>query len=127
VTWAVDRRPFAPDRVFDELLAEFGYEDEPPDGRCGDIPSPGRAEGELRRAGFRDARAEAALLAHAFTVDGYIGFLTEFDEETLFEEMGRRERHRFLARLRAGLTALPTDDLVFRAGIVYASAVRSDR
>lgn len=127
VTWMTDRRPFAPDRVFDTLLAEFGYEDEPDDARCGDVPSAGRAVAELRRAGFRDARATAGQLDYAFTVTSYIGFLTEFDEETLFDEMSRRERQRFLARLREGLMRLPDDDLVFRAGIVYASGIRSDR
>ena len=126
VTWLVDRRPFVPDRITDDLLAAFGYDDEPGDGRCGDVPSGARAGGELRRAGFRGVTAEERLLEHAFTVDSYIGFLTEYDEETLFEEMERTERRRFLARLRADLMALPEDDLVFRAGIVYATGTRSD-
>jgi SAM-dependent methyltransferase len=126
VTWLVDRRPFLPDRLFDDLLDAFGYDDEPGDGRCGDVPSGARGAAELRRAGFRSVTAEESLLEHAFTVDGYIGFLTEYDEEALFEEMGRRERHRFLARLREGLMALPDDALVFRAGIVYATGIRSD-
>lgn len=127
VTWLVDRRPFAPDRLFDQLLADAGYDEEPGDGRCGDVPSADRAVAELRRAGFRDATAEPAMLEYPFTVDGYIGFLTEYDEETLFEEMDRRERRHFLARLREGLMALPEDELVFRTGVVYASGVRSGR
>jgi len=126
VTWLRDRSVFAPDRVFDALLAEFGYEDEPGDGRCGDLPSVAVAAAELRRAGFRDVAASRSTLEHPFTVESYIGFLREFDEESLFDEMGRTERHRFLARLRAGLMALPDDDLVFRASIVYASGRRSD-
>jgi SAM-dependent methyltransferase len=126
VTWLQDRSPFAPDRVFDELLAAFGFEDGPGDERVGDVPSVRTAAAELRRAGFRDVAAEEAVLAFPFTVEGYIAFLVEFDEETTFAEMGRRERHRFLARLREGLMALPSDDLVFRAPIVYASGRRSD-
>lgn len=126
VTWLVDRQPFAPDRIFDDLLAEFGYEDAPSDERCGDVPSASRGAGELRRAGFRQVATESAMLDYAFSVDTYIGFLTEYDEETLFEEMGRQERHRFLARLREGLMRLPDDALVFRAGIVYARGTRSD-
>lgn len=127
VTWMTDRRPFAPDGVFDGLLAEFGFEDEERgDDRSGDVPSERTAVGELRRAGFRDATATGALLEHTFTVESYISFLVEFDEETTFEEMTRTERHRFLARLREGLMRLPPDDLVFRARIVYASARRSD-
>lgn len=126
VTWLQDRTVFAPDKVFDGLLAEFGYDDEPGDGRSGDVPSASAAVAELRRAGFRDASAEAAELAYAFTVESYIGFLVDFDEETLFDEMGRAERRRFLARLREGLMALPRDALVFRAPIVYATGRRSD-
>jgi ubiquinone/menaquinone biosynthesis C-methylase UbiE len=127
VTWLTDRSPFAPDRVFDALLAEFGFEDEPGDERKGDVPSVAIAAAELRRAGFSDVAADGTVLSHPFTVDGYISFLVEFDEETTFAEMGRRERHRFLARLRERLMALPPDDLVFRAPIVYASGRRSDR
>jgi SAM-dependent methyltransferase len=126
VTWLTDRRPFAPDRIFDTLLDEAGYDDEPADGRHGDIPSASVAAGELRRAGFRSVAVEQAELAYAFTVDSYIGFLTEFDEESLFDEMPRRERHRFVATLRERLMGLPEDDLVFRAPIVYATGIRSD-
>jgi SAM-dependent methyltransferase len=127
VTWLVDRTTFAPDRVFDGLLAEFGFEDETGgDGRVGDLPSVATAAAELRRAGFRDVTATGALLEHAFTVESYITFLVEYDEETTFAEMGRAERHRFLARLRERLMSLAADELVFRAPIVYASGRRSD-
>jgi ubiquinone/menaquinone biosynthesis C-methylase UbiE len=126
VTWLKDERAFAPDRIFDELLDEFGFEDEEHDGRCGDVPSPAGAIGELRRAGFGDATAEATVLEHTFSVGGYISFLVEFDEESLFDEMGTAERRRFLARLRERLTALPADELTFRVPIVYATARRSD-
>lgn len=125
VTWLLDERVFPPDRVFDGLLDEFGFEDEEDRPRNGDVPSVERAIGELRRAGFRDVAASRALLDHPFTVDGYIAFLTEFDEVSLFDEMDRAERRRFLARLRERLMALDPDQLHFRAGIVYASGVRS--
>ncbi|CAN5474817.1 hypothetical protein BH20CHL7_BH20CHL7_07390 [soil metagenome] len=126
VTWLRDRSVFAPDRVFDALLAEFGYEDEPGDGRCGDVPSVSTGAAELRRAGFRDVAATPGTLKHAFTVGSFISFMVEFDEESLFDEMGRAERRRFLARLRSDLMTLPEDELVFRAQIVYASGRRSD-
>lgn len=126
VTWLADRTPFAPDRVFDALLAEFGFDEEAGDQRCGDVPSVATAAAELRRAGFRDVGAEGAMLEHAFTVDGYLSFLVEFDEESTFADMGRTERRRFLARLREGLMRLSPDDLTFRAPIVYAVGRRSD-
>jgi SAM-dependent methyltransferase len=125
VTWLVDERSFAPDRVFDQLLDEFGFDDAVDPPRSGDLPSVERAAAELRRAGFSDATASKALLDYAFTVDGYIGFLTDFDEQTLFEDMGRTERRRFLARFRERLMALDPDELHFRVPIVYASGRRS--
>jgi ubiquinone/menaquinone biosynthesis C-methylase UbiE len=124
VTWLVDERAFAPDRVFDTLLDEFGFENEVDPPRSGDIPSVERAAAEMRRAGFRDVAASSAELDYAFTVESYIAFLTEFDEETLFEEMGRSERHRFLARFRERLMALDPDELHFRVPIVYAAGRR---
>ncbi len=125
VTWVADRGSFAPDKVFDGLLDEFGFEDEVGDDRSGDVPSVSTAANELRRAGFRDVRADGAILEYAFTPDGYLAFLTEFDEVSLFEDMARSERRRFLARLREALMRLPADDLVFRAPIVYATGHRS--
>lgn len=125
VTWVKDKRPFAPDRVFDALLDEFGFDDAEGDGRSGDVRSVATAGGELRRAGFRAVQSTAALLQHRFTVGDYISFLVEFDEETLFMEMRTAERRRFLARLREGLMALTDDEMTFRAPIVYASGRRS--
>ena len=126
VTWLVDERAFKPDRIFDRLLDEFGFQDDEDRPRTGDIPSVERAVSELRRAGFRDATASRATLDYAFTVESYIAFLTEFDEASLFDEMDRRDRRRFLALLRERLMALDPDELHFRVAIVYASGVRSD-
>ncbi|MEJ7749341.1 MAG: class I SAM-dependent methyltransferase [Candidatus Limnocylindrales bacterium] len=126
VTWLADRSSFEPDRVFDRLLDEFGFEEDTRDERCGDVPSAGRGANELRRAGFRDASASAEMLEYAFTVEAYLAFLTEFDERTLFAEMERTERRRFLARLRQALMALDPSALVFRAPIVYAQGRRAD-
>lgn len=124
VTWLKDERVFAPDRVFDTLLSEFGFENEDDPNRSGDIPSVERAAAEMRRARFRNVAATPATLEYAFTVDRYISFLTEFDEETLFAEMRREERRRFLARFRERLMALDPDELTFRVPIVYVEGVR---
>jgi ubiquinone/menaquinone biosynthesis C-methylase UbiE len=126
VTWLVDERAFPPDRIFDALLDEFGFDEEEDRPRIGDVPSVDRAAAELRHAGFRDVTASRALLDHAFSVESFIAFLTEFDEASLFDEMDRRDRRRFLALLRERLMALDPDQLHFRAGIVYASGIRSD-
>ena len=124
VTWLTDRSPFAPDRVFDALLDEYGFDDAEGNDRAGDIPSVKTAAGELRRAGFRDVEAASAELAYRFTVGGYISFLVEFDEETLFAEMPTAERRRFLATFRERLMGLTEDEMTFRAPIVYATGRR---
>jgi hypothetical protein len=126
VTWLADSRVFEPDRIFDTLLDEFGFDDAEDPPRSGDLPSVERAAAELRRAGFRDVSAAGAMLDHAFTVESYIAFLTEFDEESLFDEMGRQERRRFLARFRERLMGLDPAALRFRVPIVYAEGTRSD-
>lgn len=128
VTWIASRRPFEPDRVFDALLVESGFSEEAEgDGRHGDVPSVETAAAELRRAGFRAVTADGGTLRHAFTVESYIAFMTEFDEVSLFEdEMTRTERRRFLATLRERLMALSEDEMAFEAPIVYATGIRSD-
>lgn len=125
VTWVRDDRAFKPDRIFDALLDEFGFDDAEGDGQSGDVPSVATAAAELRRAGFRDAQATAAELAYTYTVSGFISFLVEFDEETLFAEMGTPERRKFLATFRERLMTLSEDELTFRAPIVYATGRKS--
>ncbi len=83
-----------------------------------------RAANELRRAGFRDVTADGSWLAHAFTVDGYIAFMTEFDEASLFDEMEPAFRERVLGRLRERLARLSPDELTMRFPIVFASGRR---
>ena len=126
VTWLADERAFAPDRIFDRLLEEYGFENDDDPNRKGDIESVEHAERELRREGFRDVAATGSLLDYAFTVDGYISFLTDFDEESLFDEMDRAERRRFLREFRDRLMALGPDEMAFRVPIVYATGRRSD-
>ncbi len=127
VSWLRDDRPFTPDMIFDEVLESFdvgGREASPP---SGDLPSVQRAAGELRAAGFADVEAEREILEHRFTVEGYIAFLTEFDEETLFDELDPAIRTDLLAVLRRRLSALRPDELAIRFPIVFASGRRSRR
>jgi ubiquinone/menaquinone biosynthesis C-methylase UbiE len=129
VTWLRDDRPWAPDRIFDELLDEVGFGPPEPedDGRPGDIDSPEVAAAEMRRAGFRDVTADADELDLGFDVEGYIGFLTEFDEESLFDSMTRRERRFVVDGLRRRLGELGPEAMRMPASIVFASGRRSDR
>ena len=97
----------------------MGVEPPEPDGRSGDLPSVGRTASELRRAGFRDVVADGSWLAHAFTVEGYVAFMVEFDEASLFEELEAAFRERLLGRLRDRLARLSPDELTMRFPIVY--------
>ncbi len=124
VTWLQDDRDFPPDRVFDEVLDEAGFEPPAPDARSGDLPSVERTVNEVRRAGFHDAAADGSWLEHVFTVEGYIAFMSEFDEASLFDEMDQPLRERVLARLHERLSSLRPDELTMRFPIVFASARR---
>ncbi len=127
VSWLRDDRAFTPDLIFDEVLESFGIGGREADGRSGDLPSVTRAAGELRRAGFADVVAEPDMLEHAFTVDSYLAFLTEFDEESLFDELESELRDRLLATMRERLGRLSRDELTMRFPIVFASGRRSGR
>jgi SAM-dependent methyltransferase len=127
VSWLQDNRAFKPDLIFDEVLDEIGIGAREPEGRSGDLPSVARPAGELRRAGFSDATAEGEVLEHRFTVNGYLNFLSEFDEESLFDELTRKERQHVLSSMRRRLSALPAADMTMRFPIVFASGKRSNR
>jgi len=127
VTWMPGGERFAADDVYDSLLEELDLEPRGDGGPSGDVASPERAIGELRRAGFADAWAEAGSLAHRFTAEGYFGFLTEFDEATFFEELDGRDRAELSSELRRRLGRLTASDLTMRFPIVFATGRRSRR
>jgi len=135
VTWLRDTTIWRADEIVDEVLDEFGIEPPPdddddaggPDGGAdaGDPATVKALVGELRRAGFRAVDGEAATLEIGFDADGYIGFLTEFDDPTMFDSLEPADRDRALATLRERLGALDRDDLTMSAPIVYAIGRRS--
>ena len=125
VTWLMDDRVFVPDLTFDEVLDELGIGARDDDGRPGDLPSVERAAGELRHAGFSEVAARPGTLEHRFTVDGYIAFLVEFDEETLFAEFEPDLRADVISTLRTRLSRLSPDQMAMRYPIVFASGRRS--
>ena len=125
VSWLQDDRAFRPDQVFDEALERLDLEPRPFDGRPGDLPSVERTAGELRRAGFAAATAHPGLIEHRFSVDGYVEFLSEFDEESLFEELEPDRRAQLESALRDGLARLTPDEMTMRFPIVFATGRRS--
>jgi ubiquinone/menaquinone biosynthesis C-methylase UbiE len=127
VSWLRDNRAFTPDLIFDEVLDTMGIGAREPEGRSGDLVSVARTAGELRRAGYSNATAEREILEHRFTVESYLSFLSEFDEESLFDELDRKEREHLLSTMRRRLTALPDADMTLRYPIVFASGRHSSR
>jgi ubiquinone/menaquinone biosynthesis C-methylase UbiE len=125
VSWLQDRRPFRPDQIYDEVLETLDIGGPEPAGHPGDIPSVQRAAGELRRAGFADVQADAEDLEHRYTPDGYISFLSEFDEQSLFEELEPDEREYLESTLRRRLAELSAEEMTMRSSIVFASGRRS--
>ena len=119
VTWLSSDRAFAPDQVVDEVLAQFGFDPREPDARPGDLPSVEAAIAQLRRAGFGDVRASEGRVEHAWTPEGYLGFVEHFDDTSTFEELGR-DLPRARARIRERLEALRPDQLTLRLPVVYA-------
>lgn len=122
VTWlrgdgAVD----PPDRVFEEVLAEFDFDPPTPDGPSKDPVSVSAAANGLRHAGFRDVRARADELVHRWTPRTYLAFLEGFSEETLFDELVERERRALRRRLLERLGKLAPADLRLRLPVVYVT------
>jgi SAM-dependent methyltransferase len=120
VTWLRHRgEPDPPDRIFEELLDELGFDPPAPDPPDRDPTSPGAAAAGARRAGFRGVRAWADVVEHRWTARSYVDFLEGFAEESLFDELTERERRTLRRRLRTRLGELPSADLRLRLPIVY--------
>lgn len=124
VTWLRGGAPFAPDAIIDDALDAVGFEPREPDSHPGDVESARAAVAQLRRAGFVDAVARETRLIHAFTPEGYLGFVSKFDEEDLFSSLPPDERRDLEADILARLRALPPDELGLELPIVYATGRR---
>lgn len=120
VTWQLAERAFEPDRIANAVLDEFGFDPPEPDNRPGDVASPAAAALAMRRAGFGDVSAWSRELTHAWDAAGYLEFLTEFDEASLFADLEPDERRQIEARILERLRKLSPGALTLRLPIVYA-------
>src|SRR4051794_16177507 len=115
VTWlSREGEPFLPDDDFDDAPEDVGEEPRGWDGPRDDVPDPAGATAQMRRAGFSDVRAVAGDLTHPFSVDEYVGFMFEFDEEDLVASLEPDVRARFEASLRRRLGRRPRAELALR-------------
>ena len=125
VSWLErDEGPWAPDADFDDALVEVGEEPREWTDRPGDLRDPAAAVAQMRRAGFADVRARADELVHPFTVDGFVGFMAEFDEEDLVQNLSTRVRREFDAALRRRLERRRADELALRLPTVTVRGTR---
>lgn len=120
VTWQLTDRAFEPDRVANAVLDDFGFDPPEADNRPGDVASPAAAALGMRRAGFRDVKAWSDELSHAWDAAGYLRFLTDFDEASLFDDLDAKERRQIERRILDGLAKLTAEQLTLRLPIVYA-------
>jgi len=120
VAWQRSERPFAPDRIANEVLDDFGFDPPGADSRCGDVASPAAAGLGMRRAGFRNVRAWSGEVAHPWDAQGYLSFLTQFDEESLFAELEPAERRDIEREILERLGRLTPEDLTLRLPTIYA-------
>lgn len=110
-----------PDRILDEVLDEFGFDPPAHDSGSGDAASVRAAADGLRRAGFRDVVAREGMLAHRWTVRGYADFIEHFSEESLFDELVKRERRALRHRLVERLRGLRPGEMRLRLPVVYVT------
>jgi ubiquinone/menaquinone biosynthesis C-methylase UbiE len=125
VSWLSHDGSWALDEDFDNALVDVGEEPRDwSDDRPGDLPSPEAAAAQMRRAGFADVHATAGLLEHPFDVDGYVGFMSEFDEEDMIQGMTSDVRTRFDTTLRRRIERRHSDERVLRLPTVQVRGVR---
>ena len=122
VTWLAgqpDER-FAPDEAFEAALDDLDVgddldEEEP---RSGDFASPEAAAAQLRRAGFRDVRAEVVELVHAYDPATYVDFLEQYAESETFEDLEPELQRRLRDRTTVRLARLRPEAFVWRVPVV---------
>jgi SAM-dependent methyltransferase len=124
VSWLERESPWAADDDFDDALVDVGEEPREWSDRPGDLRDPGTAVAQMRRAGFADVHAVAGELEHPFTIDGYVGFMEEFDEEDLVASLPADVRRRFDAALRLRLARRRPAELALRLPTVTVRGIR---
>lgn len=120
VAWLRSDQPYEPDRIANEVLDEAGFDPPEEGGPNGDLRSAASAALSMRRAGFSQVRANAEEVVHTWSPADYLGFLTEFDEESLFAELDVRERREIKGEIRRRLGKLTREELTLRMPVVHA-------
>jgi ubiquinone/menaquinone biosynthesis C-methylase UbiE len=119
VAWQRSDRAHEPDLIANAVFDEAGFDPPEPDAWNGDLESPETAEAEMRAAGYVSVGAHTGEVTHPWTPEGYLEFLTEFDEVSLFDELESDERDEIKVKLLDRLRALSAEQLLLRMPVVY--------
>jgi SAM-dependent methyltransferase len=118
---------FPADDAYADALVGAGLEPRDGGGDHDEPRSIGEAAAQLRRAGFSGARARRYEVDHRFTPEGFLAFLTRFDDEELFASLEPAARDSLEADLLARLRALPPDGLRMQLPIAITTGRRTAR
>jgi SAM-dependent methyltransferase len=119
VAWERTERAYEPDRIANELLDEAGFDPPEPDVRPGDLESAEVTAAEMRQAGYSDVVVRNDELAHEWHAQGYVDFLTDFDEASLFDDLEDGERDDLTRKLRDRLDLLTPAEMTLRLPVLY--------
>ena len=73
----------------------------------------------MRQAGYSDVVVRNDELAHEWDAQGYVDFLTDFDEASLFDDLEDGERDDLTRKLRDRLDLLTRADMTLRLPVLY--------
>ena len=105
VSWLDDDRVFKPDIDLDDALDEVGIGPRETDGRPGDLASVDAASRASARRLPRRHRGAGDARAPLYDIDGYVAFITQFDEADTYESLEPDEREIFERSLPAAGSA----------------------
>ena len=127
VTWLGDDTVFEPDEALEDAIDELALDvpDEPDDGRTGNFVSPASAAAQVRRAGFRDVRANEDQLVHRYEPATYLAFLEQYAEHALFEDLDPDDRDRLRDATRRRMAGLAPQAFTWRMPVVTVVARRN--
>jgi SAM-dependent methyltransferase len=126
VTWQVEREPFEPDDVVDDVFDELAIDHPAGGGSARPYPSPAAATAEFRRIGFDDVRATREWLEHQFTRQSYLDLLEHWIEDDFFAELDDGRRAAARTRILRRLGRLRPSALAWRLPLVSVVARRPE-
>jgi SAM-dependent methyltransferase len=124
VTWQAEHAIFEPDEAFMSVVDDLEIDAPPLGGDARPYTTPEAAAAELRRAGFRDVRAQVVWLEHRYTPQTYLDMLEHWIETELFGQLGFVRRHRLRKEALRRMRGLDPELFVWRRPLVSVLARR---